>query len=355
MLPAAVCIAAGRASSTAYCLAHQLLADHTLRHFWAHPCNIRHTLVADEPVFQQAEARLQKILYYAVQPVDDRLSDHRVQSSQSTPYPWALYACFPIIFWPLSMFFGKRLGAFRFSVVASLLLLAWYGALNLFLAPGSPWIIFIAFPLLWWPLSVHHYGRRRPDIYAVVMSALSIVFFAAVNWIYSPGAIWAFYPAFALSWWPLSVIFYDRRRPDIYAIIMTLISIAFFAAVNFLYSPGVIWAFIPAFALLWWPLSIILHGWSRPDIYAVVMSLLSIAFLAAINLIYSPGVIWAFIPAFVLLWWPLSVIFHGKHRPDLYAVVVSLLSIAFLAAINLIYSPGVIWAFYPAFVLLWCR
>ena len=271
----------------------------------------------------------------------------------STSYPWALYACFPIILWPLSMFFGKQLGAFRFSVVASLATLAWYGALNIFLAPVSPWIIFIAFPLLWWPLSVRFYGRRRPDIYAVVMSGLSIVFFAAVNLIYSPGAIWAFIPAFALLWWPLSVIFYDRRRPDIYAVLMTLLSIAFFAAINILYSPGVIWAFIPAFALLWWPLSVIFHGWRRPDLYAVVMTLLSIAFFAAINILYSPGVIWAFYPAFALLWWPLSAIFARRKAWRAYSVVASLLIIAFLAAVNLLTSPGFLWFIFPGLCILW--
>lgn len=271
----------------------------------------------------------------------------------STPYPWALYACFPVIWWPLAMFLGKRLGAIKFSLLGSICTLLWYGALNLFLAPGSPWILFIAFALIWWPLSVYFFGKQRPDIYAVIMSIISIVFFTAVNLIYSPGAVWAIYPAFAIAWWPLSVIFYNRRRPDIYAVIMALISISFFAAVNLLTSPSVIWAIYPAFALLWWPLTLILHGWSRPDIYAVVMSLISIAFFIAVNLITSPGFLWSVFPSLGILWWPLAMVFRGRHKPFGFSLAGAVLSIGTLVTVNLITSSGFLWSIFPSLGMLW--
>jgi len=41
---------------------------------------------------------------------------------------------------------------------------------------------------------------------------------------------------------------------------------------------------------------------------------LTMIFLGGINLITSPSVIWSVFPAFVLIWWPLSIIFINKKK-----------------------------------------
>ncbi len=271
----------------------------------------------------------------------------------STAYPWALFACFPVIMWPLSMLLGKRFGASMFSVFGSALTLAWYGALNALLEPGSPWIIFILFPLLWWMLSTFFYGQRQPHIYALVMSVFSIAFFAAVNLIYSPGAVWAFYPAFAILWWPMTLAFARKHAWRAYSIATSLLTIVFLAAVNLITSPGFLWCVFPALAILWWPLAMAFKGQHKPFGFSIAGAALAIGTLIVINLMTSPGFLWCVFPALAILWWPLAMAFRGKHKPFGFALAGSAFAIGILLAINLMTSPGFLWGLFPALAILW--
>jgi hypothetical protein len=332
---------------TAYCLAINLLL--TPACFWAHhaifaalwwPLSLYFSGRGDYKAFSVAFALL--TIAYLI-----------ANNLLSTPYPWALYAGFPVAMWPLAMYLGKRLGALTFSVAGSALTLAWYGALNLLLEPGSPWIIFIAFALLWWPLSVFFYRRRAPRAYAVVMSLLSIAFFAAVNAIYSPGAVWAIYPAFALLWWPLTLLFARRRAWRAYSVAACLMTIAFLAAVNLITSPGFLWFTFPAMALLWWPLAMAFKGRRRPFGFALAGAALAVATLLTINLMTWSGFLWSAFPALCILWWPAAVFFAGRKSALGFSVVGCLLVIALAAAINLMTSPAFLWCVFPAFGALW--
>jgi len=52
-------------------------------------------------------------------------------------------------------------------------------------------------------------------------------------------------------------------------------------------------------------------------LYAVAGSLLVIALMLFINFYYSPGTIWFVYPTFAVLWWPLSVLlYYMNHRED---------------------------------------
>lgn len=254
----------------------------------------------------------------------------------NTAYPWALYACPAVVFWPLSVFLGKRMGTLSVALAVSACVVAWYGALNLMLEPGSPWVMFVAYAALWWPLSVGFYGKRRAHVYAAVMSAVSIAFFAAVNAVYSPGALWAHYSAYAILWWPLSVAFYGKRRAHVYAAVMSAASTAFFAhrgsrklyavvmsalsigflvAVNLLTSPAFLWSAFPSLGLLWWPLAAALG--KRAGIFSVTGSLLVIVTALTVNLMTSPGFLWSVFVMFAVLWWPLSVLFFAQRKKRL--------------------------------------
>lgn len=276
-----------------------------------------------------------------------------VSNLLNSVYPWALYACFPVVFWPIAMYAGKRMGSFKFSVAASVVSVAYYGALNAFLEPLSPWVIFVAFAVLWWPVSVYFYGHHAPHKYAAVMSALSITFFAAVNMIYSPGALWAHYPSFAILWWPITLAFARRKWWLGYAVVATLLSIMFFAGINIATSAGYPWSVYPSLAMLWWPLTAGFAGKHKPFAFSVLGAALGIATLMTVNLITSPGFLWGLFGSFGLLWWPLAVGFNGKHRPLAFAASGTALAIATLVTINLVTSPVFLWSLFPMFGLLW--
>ncbi len=335
------------ALSAGYCLAINLLLAPAV--FWAHhaifavlwwPISLYFGGRSDYKKFSVAGALL--TIAYLI-----------VNNLLSTPYPWALYACFPLIMWPLAMYLVKRIGALTFSVAGSALTLAWYGALNLVLEPGSPWIIFIAFALLWWPLSVFFHGRRAPHVYATVMSAISIAFFVAVNIIYSPGAVWAFYPAFGLLWWPLTLLFAQRRAWRAYSIVASLMTIVFLAVINLITSPGFLWCVFPALALLWWPLAMLFKGRHTPFGFSVAGAALTIATLLVINLMTSAAFLWSLYPALCVLWWPAAVYFAERKSTLGISVAGSLLVIALTAAINLMTSPAFLWFVFPTFGVLW--
>lgn len=268
-----------------------------------------------------------------------------------TSYPWALFACFPVTLWPVAMYLGKQMGALRFSVFASVSIIIWYGLLNIFLAPSNPWVLFVAFAVLWWPLSVYFYGRHCPQKYAVVMSALSIAFFTAVNVIYLPGAVWALYPAFGLLWWPVTLMFARSKKWQGYAITASLMTIAFLAAVNESTSPSFPWSVFPSLCLLWWPLAMLMRGKTLP--FAFAGSLLVIVTLLTINLVTSPGFIWSAFPALCVLWWPAGVYFAQKKSAFGLSVAGSLLIISLTVAINLMTSSGFLWSIFVVFGVLW--
>ena len=48
--------------------------------------------------------------------------------------------------------------------------------------------------------------------------------------------------------------------------------------------------------------------------FSVVGSLIFIALMVFINMYYSPQYIWFLYPAFAVIWWPLSIFFFGKWR-----------------------------------------
>lgn len=271
----------------------------------------------------------------------------------TTAYPWALYAFLPVVYWPIAMHTEKRIFALRFSIIGAVCALLWYGALNLFLSPDSPWVIFVAYATLWWPLSLIFHGQGKAHWYAALMSAISIAFFAAVNLIYSPGALWAIYPAFALLWWPMTLFFARKHSWFGYSVAGSLLTIAFLAAVNLLTSPAFPWSLFPSLCLPWWPLAVYFAKKRRPFAFAIGGSLLITALLLVVNLVTSPAFLWSLFPSLCVLWWPLSVFFTQKKKPLQFALSGCILAITLFVSVNLLTSPGFLWSVFPAFAALW--
>jgi|GEM_PF-270079 len=100
---------------------------------------------------------------------------------------------------------------------------------------------------------------------------------------------------------------------------------AFFAFLNFYYSPANIWFVYPLFATLWWPLSMFAL-WEKQKVgrkmafpYSVAGAGLIIALALFMNLYYTPHTIWFVYPTFAVIWWPVSVYFYRlrqKNRED---------------------------------------
>ena len=95
---------------------------------------------------------------------------------------------------------------------------------------------------------------------------------------------------------------------------------ALLLTINLLYSPGVLWAVFPIFAVLWWPMSVFFAKRKAWFGYSMAGALLTSALLLAVNLMLSPGVLWAVFPIFALMWWPLSMYFFQYRKAKAVAV-----------------------------------
>lgn len=135
-----------------------------------------------------------------------------INYTHSPEHPWFLYACYPIIWWPLLLIAENRRGAFSFALLGATITIVYYSILNILLSPQYPWVIYPAFVVLWWPLSIFHTKKREYFKFSISSSALIIIFFITVNIVSSPHTIWAVYPIFAVLWWPLSMYYYTYKK-----------------------------------------------------------------------------------------------------------------------------------------------
>ena len=240
-----------------------------------------------------------------------------------------------------------------FSIVASLFIIAFLLIINYLTSWSHLWFIYPTFAILWWPISLFFAGKKQWKGFAVVGSILISVFFVIVNMLTSPAYPWAIYPIFAVAWWPMSVILCGARRFRLYAITASIMTTLFFFIVNMVSSPQVLWFFYPAFAAFWWPISVILCGMKRYKLYAVISSVYLILFFALVNLITSPHTLWFLYIVFPILWWPLSMLFARQKTIKAYSVIMSLLTIGFLALVNILNTPDMLWFQWTIFYFLW--
>ncbi|GIN84320.1 hypothetical protein J6TS2_07060 [Heyndrickxia sporothermodurans] len=106
----------------------------------------------------------------------------------------------------------NRRGAFSFALLGATITIVYYSILNILLSPQYPWVIYPAFVVLWWPLSIFYAKKREYFKFSISSSALIIIFFITVNIVSSPHTIWAVYPIFAVLWWPLSMYYYTYKK-----------------------------------------------------------------------------------------------------------------------------------------------
>ena len=271
----------------------------------------------------------------------------------SPGYPWYFYACYPLLWWPIAVHAGKKAGTVAFTWAASLATIGYYAAANLLLSPGFPWAICVAFAALWWPLSMMFARRRAWVGYSIVMSLWTILFLFALNIVSSPWYLWAAYPAYAILWWPLTMIFARYRAWAGYAIAGAFLLIGGFIALNLYTSPHTVWAIYPAFAVLWWPMTVLFARKKAWLGYACAGTALIMVFFTAVNWLVSPGTVWAIYPVFAALWWPMSLAFSRRRNWMGFAIAGAMLFSIFVAAVNWLTSPGTPWAVFPIFAVLW--
>jgi hypothetical protein len=194
--------------------------------------------------------------------------------------------------------------------------------------------------------------RRYTVGFAAAGTAMTILFLAIVNYVTSPYYPWFIYPAFAVLWWPLSVIVALKYQRT-YAFAGSLLILIFLLTINLVFSPFHFWVLYAAFPILCWPVIICLGKRAGRFPAAATISLAAIVYYFLLNKYFSPGFPWFIFPTYAVLWWPLSVLFAKKTKMLQLSLAGTLITIAFFIVLNAVTTPDEIWAVFPIFGVLW--
>jgi len=232
-------------------------------------------------------------------------------------YPWFLFPSFAILWWPLATFFGFKRNKL-FSIAGSIVLIAFFVLTNYITSPSEIWFYYPVFVVIWWPLSMFLAAPSTIKWYSVLGSLITIAFLTLDNIIESPNCPWALLTYFPVLMWPVGVLLGKRLSKLSIAVISCVVGIICYTVLNIYVFKGFPWAIFPAYALLWWPLAIAFATRSRLLIFSVIGSVLTAALFIAVNYFTSPQDIWAVYPIFAVIWWPLSIYYfvHLRQKVD---------------------------------------
>ncbi len=197
-------------------------------------------------------------------------------------------------------------------------------------------------------------GDRRYRIaFSLVGSLITILFFAFINFSTSASFPWFVFPTYAVLWWPMLTIFAGRDSMKIVSLIGSILTISLLVLINYLTSWNYPWFLFPSFAILWWPLAMF-FGKGHGKTFSVIGSIVIIASLVITNYVTTPLILWFYYPAFAVLWWPLSMLLAGPRTIKAYSVVGALILAVFFAFDNLKETPSCPWALLTYFpILMW--
>ncbi len=133
----------------------------------------------------------------------------------------------------------------------------------------------------------------------------------------------------------------------------SIMTISFLAIINLLTSRNYPWFVYPSFCILCIPL--ILHYLFKRDIraFSIMGGLLLSSFFILSNYLFSPSHPWFWYAVFPALLWPIIVCMGKKTALIGYAVIGCISIILYYSTLNIVLSPGYPWAIYPAYVAIW--
>lgn len=174
----------------------------------------------------------------------------------TTPnYLWFLYPTFFLIIWPLSLYFIMKKKYKSYAYFCTILLILYMVIENIFNSPEHPWVLYAAYPLIWWPITVSIGKKSKTLMYALIVSIFTILYYGILNLLLSPVHPWMIYPTYVILWWPMTLYYARKKNYFGLSLAGSLLTIIFFSLMNLVTSPHTLWAIYPIFIILWWPLS----------------------------------------------------------------------------------------------------
>jgi hypothetical protein len=196
-------------------------------------------------------------------------------------------------------------------------------------------------------------NRRYLIGFSVTGAIVTILFFAFIN--YSTGVRfpWFLFPSYAVIWWPLATLFAGRHSAKVLSLFGSAATITLLVVTNYITSWSYPWFLYASFAVIWWPLGVF-FGARHRKVFSIAGTIVLILFFMITNYMNSPAYIWFYYPVFAVIWWPLSVFLAGPRTAKAYSIIGALLLLAFLAGDNLLHAPFCPWVLFTVYpVLMW--
>ena len=198
-------------------------------------------------------------------------------------------------------------------------------------------------------------NKRSAIGFSIAGSVITILFFAFINFTVGGRFPWFIFPSYAVLWWPLALILgpYSGHSGKLLSLAGSLITIALLVTLNYLTSWGYPWFIYPSVAVTLWPVTMFWGG-AHKKAFSVIVSIALTGVALILNLTLTPGDIWFYYPAVAIIWWPLGVFFKEHRFSRGYSVAGAALLTAFLVFENLVRTPEYFWALFAFFpVIIW--
>lgn len=232
--------------------------------------------------------------------------------------PWFLYALPPLFWWPAGMLLKPRVNSLRMALIGVIVFAVYYTGLTALLHGVSSLLaVFLLAAGVWLVYAMGVSKYRDSFGFAAVNAAVLVVYFFTVHRLVTPDAhAWYWYAFFPLLWWPVSAELKERAVKPAAVLACAALFLLYYGALNLFLSPGTPWILfltLPAAAAVIGALCGEKKAWVALSVW---MTFAGVAYFAAINLVYTPHALWAVYPAFALLWWPLSMLLFGRKQKD---------------------------------------
>lgn len=237
---------------------------------------------------------------------------HRIHSPHAEP--WYLYALLPFAWWPISKYLSTRVSAARIVLISILVFTAYYAGLTSLLHAANNLLSVFALAAAVWLVYALGISKYRDNAgFAAVNAVLLAAYFVLVHKLFTPGAhAWYWYTFFPLAWWVFAAVQREEAFKPKNALLAGAAALVYYGALNLWLAPGAPWIlFLAGPAAVAVLLSVFA---AKKQIFALSLwtSAAVILYFAVINLVYTPHIVWAVYPAFGVLWWPLSTWLHTR-------------------------------------------
>ena len=232
--------------------------------------------------------------------------------------PWFLYALPPLFWWPACKLLRPRVSELRIALISVIVFAVYYAALVALLHGISSILsLFLLIAGVWLVYAMGISKHRDSFGFAAINAALLIAYFLIVHTLVTPDAHpWYWYAFFPLLWWPVTTELKEKAVRPVPVVTGAVLALAYYGALNRFVSPDVPWILFLAFPAAAAVIGSVCRARKAWVALSIWMALAGIAYFAAINLVYTPHTVWAVYPAFALLWWPLSMLLFGRKTKD---------------------------------------